>query len=191
MTNKQAEYIDIVTADGAPTGKVALKDEAHQNGWYHNTIHLWLYTKHGEILLQQRSHKKSIFPLLWDVSAAGHIDAGESIEAAAIRETHEELGLNLKPNQLTKIGIHKHMSLYNDGTIKDYEFHHVFLAKLTQDISTLIPQPEEVEAIKLVTIKSFLELLSKSETNSHFVASNKDYYIFVLDAVQQKLGIKG
>lgn len=191
MTNKQAEYIDIVTADGAPTGKVALKDEAHQNGWYHNTIHLWLYTKHGEILLQQRSHKKSIFPLLWDVSAAGHIDAGESIEAAAIRETHEELGLNLKPNQLTKIGIHKHMSLYNDGAIKDYEFHHVFLAKLTQDISTLIPQPEEVEAIKLVTIKSFLELLSKSETNSHFVASNKDYYIFVLDAVQQKLGTKG
>lgn len=61
LTNKQAEYIDIVTADGAPTGKVALKDEAHQNGWYHNTIHLWLYTKHGEILLQQRSHKNRYF----------------------------------------------------------------------------------------------------------------------------------
>ncbi|MGF1555844.1 NUDIX hydrolase [Paucihalobacter sp.] len=190
MTNKQAEYIDIVTADGAPTGKVALKDEAHQHGWYHNTIHLWLYTSTGEILLQQRSHKKSIYPLLWDVSAAGHIDAGESIEAAAIRETNEELGLQLQAEQLTKIGIHKHCKNYNDGAIKDYEFHHVFIAELTQDILTLIPQPEEVEAIKLVTIKSFLELLTKSETNSHFVASNKDYYIFVLDAIQQKLGIK-
>ena len=56
------EYIDIVTATGEPTGKTALKSEAHKNGWYHNTIHLWLYTKNGEILLQQRSHKKAIHP---------------------------------------------------------------------------------------------------------------------------------
>ena len=54
------EYIDIVTATGEPTGKTALKSEAHKNGWYHNTIHLWLYTKNDEILLQQRSHKKVI-----------------------------------------------------------------------------------------------------------------------------------
>ncbi len=55
------EFIDIVTKDGEPTGKVALKSDAHKNGWYHNTIHLWLYTNDGEILLQQRSHKKIRF----------------------------------------------------------------------------------------------------------------------------------
>ena len=27
-----------------------LKSEAHKNGLFHNTIHLWLYTKNGEIL---------------------------------------------------------------------------------------------------------------------------------------------
>ena len=97
------EYIDIVTQTGRSTGKVALKSEAHKNGWWHNTIHVWLYTKNGEILLQQRSHKKTIFPLLWDVSAAGHIDAGESFVDAAIRETKEELGLELKPEELKKI----------------------------------------------------------------------------------------
>lgn len=181
------EYIDIVTEIGEPTGKVALKSEAHKNGWWHNTIHLWLYTAKGEILLQQRSHKKDIYPLLWDVSAAGHIDAGETIENAAIRETHEELGLNLKPKDLKKIGIHKHASSYANGTIQDNEFHHVYIAELKVDISKLTPQEEEVEGLKLVTIDEFRMLLRESKTNNHFVETNKDYYEFVIDNIQKML----
>lgn len=187
MNKSSEEYIDIVTESGAPTGKIALKDEAHRNGWYHNTIHLWLYTKKGEILLQQRSHKKSIYPLLWDVSAAGHVDAGESLLNAAIRETHEELGLLLKPEQLTKIGIHKHCKNYNNGQIKDYEFHHIFIAELAKNIEELTPDDEEVEAVKLVSISTFLSLLKNSNTNNHFVADNSDYYLFLIDAVKKQL----
>ena len=178
------EFIDIVTETGKPTGKVALKSEAHKNGWFHNTIHLWLYTKKGEILLQQRSHKKAIFPLLWDVSAAGHIDAGESFENAAIRETHEELGLLLEPKHLTKIGINKHLSTYDNGTIQDNEFHHVYLAELIVDINNLTPQEEEVEALKLVTFNEFKRLLVNSNTNNHFVESNRVYYEFVLENIK-------
>jgi len=177
------EYIDIVTETGEPTGKVTLKSEAHKNGWFHNTIHLWLYTKNGAILLQQRSHKKAIFPLLWDVSAAGHIDTGESFENAAIRETHEELGLLLEPKHLTKIGINKHLSSYANNTIQDNEFHHVYLAELKVDIDKLTPQEEEVEALKLVTLKEFKRLLQNSANNNHFVESNKAYYEFVLDNI--------
>lgn len=181
------EYIDIVTEIGEPTKKVALKSEAHKNGWWHNTIHLWLYTAKGEILLQQRSHKKNIYPLLWDVSAAGHIDAGESFESAAIRETHEELGLLLNYNQLTKISVHKHASSYANGTIQDNEFHHVFVAELKVDIKILKPQPEEVEAIQLVTFEAFEKLLINSRTNSYFVASNRAYYEFVLEVIKKHL----
>ena len=188
MNKTSQEYIDIVTESGAPTGKIALKDEAHRNGWYHNTIHLWLYTKKGEILLQQRSHKKSIYPLLWDVSAAGHVDAGESLLNAAIRETREELGLLLKPEQLTKIGIHKHCKNYNNGEIKDYEFHHVFIAELTVNIEELKPDDDEVEAVKLVTFSEVVNLLENSTTNNHFVAENSDYYLFVVDAIKNQLG---
>ena len=178
------EYIDIVTETGKPTGRVALKSKAHNKGWFHNTIHVWLYTKKGEVLLQQRSHKKAIFPLLWDVSAAGHIDAGESFENAAIRETHEELGLLLEPKHLTKIGVNKHLSSYNNGAIQDNEFHHVYLAELKIDINNLTPQEEEVEALKLVSFKEFKRLLLNSATNNHFVESNKAYYEFVLENIK-------
>ncbi|WP_405291205.1 NUDIX domain-containing protein [Algibacter sp. Ld11] len=180
------EYIDIVSENGEPTGKVALKSEAHKNGWFHNTIHLWLFTRLGEILLQQRSHKKAIYPLLWDVSAAGHIDAGESIETAAIRETHEELGLLLKSTDLIKIGINKHLTAYADGAIQDNEFHHVFIAELKVDITELTAQEEEVEALKLVSFNQF-KLHLDTVNNNHFIDTNKTYYQFVLDKIKEQI----
>lgn len=179
------EYIDIVTQEGEPTGKIALKSEAHKNGWYHNTIHLWLYTVKGEILLQQRSHKKKIHPLLWDVSAAGHIDAGESFLDAAIRETEEELGVTLQPEDLQKIGTFLHETDY--GEIQDNEFHQVYIAELKIELNKLIPQPEEVEALKLVNFNEFETLIEQSETNNHFIASNKSYYRFILETIKEKL----
>lgn len=183
------ELIDIVDHNGKPTGKTALKSEVHKNGWYHNTIHLWLYTKKGEILLQQRSRKKTIYPLLWDVSVAGHIDAGESFEDAALRETKEEIGLDLDldAQNLKKIGVELHKSEYNNGNIKDYEFHHIYIAELMANFNQLTPQPNEVEALKLVTFKTFKDLLKYSETNHHFIPSNKPYYQFVLKAIKNQL----
>ncbi|NRB60354.1 MAG: NUDIX domain-containing protein [Winogradskyella sp.] len=181
------EFIDIVDKFGKPLNTVALKSDAHKNGWYHNTIHLWLYTKNGEILLQQRSHKKAIHPLLWDVSAAGHIDAGESFTEAAIRETNEELGLNLDQEELLKIGVKLHESSYKDGAIQDNEFHHIYIAELTVHIANLSTQIEEVEAIKLVSFTEFEHLLSHSKDNNHFIPSNKDYYLFVLNEIKKKI----
>jgi len=181
------EYIDIVNSEGKPTDKIALKSEAHKNGWHHNTIHLWLYTKTGEILLQQRSHKKIIHPLLWDVSAAGHIDAGESFIEAALRETKEELGLILNSGNLQKIGTFLHETNY--GKIQDNEFHQVYIAELKADLNQLQPQEDEVEALKLVSFNEFEILLTQSETNNHFIPTNKSYYSFVIKVIKEKLDL--
>lgn len=181
------ERIDIVTKTGEPTGKVALKSEAHRNGWYHNTIHVWFYTNTGKVLLQQRSHKKKIYPLLWDVSVAGHIDAGESFIDAALRETQEEIGLNIDKKDLIKIGVKLHKSTYDNGRIKDYEFHQVFIAQLRTALEDLIPQEDEVEALKLVSFNEFSNLLEQSHKNNHFIASNRNYYKFVIDSIQAHL----
>lgn len=178
------EWIDIVTDQGEPTGKVALKSEAHQLGLFHNTTHVWLYTRQGQILLSQRAASKAIYPLLWDVSAAGHVDAGEEILEAAIRETLEETGLQLEAYELQPIGVHKHRSTYAEGAIKDNEFHHAFIAELKHAVDTLIPQKGEVEAFKLVSFETFLDLLKNSAENSHFVPSNTSYYKFVLDRIR-------
>jgi isopentenyldiphosphate isomerase len=45
------------------------------------------------LFLQKRSAHKDEFPGLWDSSAAGHLDAGESYIDCARRELAEELGI--------------------------------------------------------------------------------------------------
>jgi len=180
------EYIDIVTKTGEPIGKSALKSEIHNKGYYHNTVHIWFYTNKGEILLQQRAATKVICPLLWDVSVAGHIDAGETLTSGAVREIEEEIGLSISESCLNKIGVFECFQSYPNGII-DNEFHHTFIAKLTVPIKELTPQKEEVEALKLVSIENFKQLLKDSKTNGHFVASNRKYYEFVLNSIQKTL----
>ena len=182
----QEEYIDIVDSKGNPTGTSELKSVIHQKGYYHHTAHIWLYTKQGEILLSQRSAKKIICPLLWDVSVAGHIDAGETPEQAGIRETQEEIGLDLKASQLNKIGVFECFQSYENGIV-DNEFHNTFIAPLKVPLSNLQRQAEEVEALKLVTLQEFKTLIKNIGANgNHFVPSNKSYYQLVLNNIKKQ-----
>tara|TARA_R110002012_G_scaffold206357_2_gene376143 strand:+ start:69 stop:620 length:552 start_codon:yes stop_codon:yes gene_type:complete len=177
------EHIDIVTKMGVSTGKTALKSEIHSKGYYHNTAHIWFYTKSGQILLAQRAASKTIYPLLWDVSVAGHVDAGETIKEAAIREIQEEIGLTITETDLQKIGVFPCFQSYDNG-ISDNEFHHTYIAKLQVPLENLKPQIGEVEALQLVTINQFKQLLENSENNLYFVASNRTYYEFVINTIQ-------
>jgi len=177
------ELIDILDDEGNLTGRNCLKSIAHQKGFNHATVHIWFFTVQGNILLQQRGATKKIYPLLWDVSVAGHVNSGENLYDAAIREVKEEIGLNIKKEALIKIWVMKSFKSYDSGVI-DNEFHTVFISKLNEDINNLSAQKEEVEALKIVSSSTFKELLENSEYNAHFVSSNKTYYDFVLNEIK-------
>ena len=182
-SNTMDEYIDICDAHGNLTGQSELKSIIHQKGYYHHTAHVWFYTNRGEILLSQRSSKKIICPLMWDVSVAGHVDAGEAIKDAAIRETKEEIGLTISKSDLQEIGVSKCFQTYKNGII-DNEFHNTFIAELKVPLSQLTPQKEEVETLKLIPFDIFRSLIDTvGDNNNHFIPSNKSYYQFVLKTI--------
>jgi isopentenyldiphosphate isomerase len=180
------ESIDILTKDGKPTGKTALKSEIHKQGHYHNTAHVWFYTDEGDVLLAQRSATKTLHPLLWDVSVAGHVDAGETVEEGAIREIKEEIGLTIKKKDLEKIGVFECFQSYENG-IFDNEFHHTYIVKLDICSDDLIPQAGEVEDLKMVRMFDFSEMIDNCGTNMHLVESNKSYYEFVMEAILHRI----
>ena len=53
-----------------------------------------------EVLWQKRSDKVNRFPGEYDYSAGGHINLGESLVEAAVREAREEIGVELSANDL-------------------------------------------------------------------------------------------
>ena len=177
------EYIDILTPYGKPTGKTALKSEAHQNGWFHATVHIWLFTSNHKILLQKRSLTKKVFPGLWDISVAGHIAAGETILRSARREILEEIGLEIKESDLIKIGTRIHKVKHANG-IQDNEHHHVFIAELKVPLYKLKIQEEEVADIKLFDLNV---LKSTKNLENILLSSFHDYYTFVYDKIIEYL----
>jgi 8-oxo-dGTP pyrophosphatase MutT (NUDIX family) len=47
-----------------------------------------------------RTSTKDIYPGYWDVTVGGVLLAGESFDAGARRETNEELGIDIEPEQI-------------------------------------------------------------------------------------------
>jgi 16S rRNA (adenine1518-N6/adenine1519-N6)-dimethyltransferase len=71
----------------------APRSEVHGNNLRHRAVHIFLFNRAGELLLQKRSPWKDRHPNRWDSSAAGHVGAGEEYDRTAARELSEELGV--------------------------------------------------------------------------------------------------
>ena len=103
---------------------------------------IFLFNSKGNIILQKVALTKKSDPGKWSYSAAGHVDAGETYEQAALRELNEEMGI--KTTQMDFLG--------KDYTLKDGKpraFHHVFRV-ISDDQITF--DPSEVAEIQELTI---------------------------------------
>ena len=81
----------------------APRSKVHGDNLLHRAVHILVFNGAGEVFLQQRSRWKDRHPLLWDSSAAGHVNAGEEYDAAASRELEEELGIKVALQKVVKL----------------------------------------------------------------------------------------
>lgn len=144
------EYVDVLTPDGEPTGVRKRKSDAHREGAWHRAAHLWLLTPDGNVLLQKRSEAKENWPGWWDVSVAGHVAAGETAIETVIRETREELGIEVR--EATYAGSLIEQCVLRDGAYIDNEIHDIFVATRAIDLGELVLDPEEVAEVALVSV---------------------------------------
>ncbi|HEY9584668.1 MAG TPA: NUDIX domain-containing protein [Candidatus Paceibacterota bacterium] len=169
------EYIDVLNKDGSPAKIKKLKSEIHKTGDWHRTVHVWILNSKKELLIQLRSPNKENFPNLWDISAAGHISAGEDSQTGAIREMKEELGLDIRAEDLVflKEVITEDVLNLKSGPYFDNEFHDVYLVTKDIDIKSLTLQKEEVAEVCWIP---YLELEKDLKTHpENYIDQGEEY----------------
>jgi len=62
-------------------------------GVLHRAFSLFVFNRSGELLLQQRSADKRLWPMYWSNSCCSHPRRGEEMADAIRRRLHEELGM--------------------------------------------------------------------------------------------------
>ncbi|MCA1026071.1 NUDIX hydrolase [Cytobacillus kochii] len=193
---------------------IATRDDAHDNGYWHEVFHCWLLSQEGEtdyLILQIRSAQKKDYPNLLDITAAGHLLADETIEDG-VREVEEELGINVSIKQLSSIGMLRYA--IETEKMKDREHAHVFLYRGLFNWDQFSLQEEEVAGLVKVKWTDFCRLwvgeqdtipiidrsildprqsdeLNTNITQAHFVPHPPSFYQDVIRLIQPLLVNKG
>jgi len=80
-------------------------------GMLHRAFSVFVFNSRGELLLQQRSKRKLLWPLYWSNTCCSHPQAGESYERAGQRRLQTEMGFTCP---LKKVGIFQYKAEYKD-----------------------------------------------------------------------------
>lgn len=186
----------------------ATREETHRKGYWHQTFHCWIVVRSSEgpyLLLQKRHPDKDTHPDKYDITSAGHLLAGETVEDG-VRELEEELGLQVRFDELLPIGTIPVELRYRD--LIDREFYHTFLYACSQPLDAYTLQPDEVVGLVKVLASDASRLfageidaigasgvetgadgrpyeVSRQLSRDDFVPHGTDYYRHILDAVRR------
>ncbi|WP_369198133.1 NUDIX hydrolase [Streptomyces djakartensis] len=103
------EILDIVDEHDRVVGR-SPRGEVYARGLRHRCVFVQARDAAGRIFVHRRTPQKLVFPSLYDMFVGGVVGAGESYDAAALREAEEELGVSGLPAPR-----HLFTFLYDDG----------------------------------------------------------------------------
>lgn len=114
----------------------------------------------GRVLLTRRALTKVAWPGVWTNTCCGHPRVGETTIDAAVRRTHQELGLDLDPRRMRVVLPDFSYRATDAGGIVEDEFCPVVVARLflPEELVELNPDPDEVEEVTWVGWQDMYDL---------------------------------
>lgn len=136
------ELFDVVDGNDRVIGQ-ATRAEVHRKKLFHRAVHILVFDACGNFVLQKRSLAKDSCPGLFSTSCAGHVDAGETYDAAAARELGEELGVPASAAASVKF-----LFAMAPSAETGQEFVRVY--QLSDYAGVLVPAPAEIDALAVL-----------------------------------------
>lgn len=102
---QKKEWVDIVDEEDKVIESMP-RSEAYEKKLFTSMRASWLMIKRsdGKFWIPRRSLHKKVLPGALDGSVVGHVSSGETYEQALIRETWEEVGVDLSQHKYRFLG---------------------------------------------------------------------------------------
>jgi len=147
--NSTTEHLILVDEKDRPIGSES-KEKCHQGeGLLHRAFSVFIFNSNNELLLQQRSKLKPLWPLSWSNTCCSHPRLNESIESAATRRLAEEVGMDTTLQFLYKF---TYAAKYLDFG-SEREICHVFLGHCD---STPVINPDEIAEHRWISMEDLI-----------------------------------
>ncbi|MDH3294899.1 MAG: NUDIX domain-containing protein [Acidimicrobiia bacterium] len=154
------DLLDVIAPDGTVIGQ-ARRDRVHREGLWHRTFHCLVVrsTSPTRVVFQRRS-ATSYFANKLDLTASGHLNAGEQ-PTEGVRELGEEVGLAAEKSDLVPVGVQLIVD-HRDGA-RNHEQVHVFFLVNDQPLEHFIPDPAELGGVIEVETSAMLRLIDPTD----------------------------
>jgi isopentenyl-diphosphate delta-isomerase len=120
------------------------KADCHDgDGILHRAFSLFLFNDAGQLLLQQRSSEKRLWPGFWSNSCCSHPRRGESLEIATLRRLSDELNITAS---LEHIYHFRYQASFGEAGSEN-ELCHVYLGRVAGEVR---PNESEIERVRFV-----------------------------------------
>ena len=135
------ELRDLYDENKELTGETIYKGQDVPKGRYYITVVVFIQNSKNEFLIQKRVKKKDG---KW-ATTGGHPVSGETSKQGIITEIKEELGVEIKEEELKFIAIVK-----STKNPKNCEFGYVYLVECNNQIEEYVFEDNEVSEVKYV-----------------------------------------
>ena len=143
------EIITVVDTEDNVSGP-GEKMEVHRNNILHRAFSVFVFTKNGDLILQQRAHSKYHCGGEWSNTCCGHPRYGEELESATHRRLFEEMGFDC---QLTELFTFHYQTTFANG-LSENEIDHVFVGVYDGAINSNLDEVAHTATLSLSVLSN-------------------------------------